>query len=108
MRTTRHINFKNRVFTVRDLMRFASILDRQVSDTLRDSCEYAVTFKDGHEIKGSAAEVFAEEQLNRPCRPINIEIWLHSSVGFIQIQLRSGEPQYTYENSITISPSASC
>jgi hypothetical protein len=47
--------------------------------------------------------VFAEEQLNRPCRPVKIEIWLHSTVGYIKIQLRSGEPQYTYENSITIS-----
>jgi hypothetical protein len=105
MKTTRDFTFSDRVFTVQDLMRFADILDWQVSDTPRDSSEYTVTFEDGHEIKGSSSEVFTEEQLNRPCRPVEIKIWLwvHSVQDYIRIKLHSGETSYKYENSITIS-----
>jgi hypothetical protein len=85
MKTTRDITFSDRIFTVQDLMRFSNILDRHVSGVPGDHCEYKVTFEDGHQIEGSAAEVFAEEQLNRSCRPIDIEIWFHSSVGYIHI-----------------------
>jgi hypothetical protein len=105
MKTTRDFTFSDRVFTVQDLMRFANILDRQVSDTPGDHSEYTVTFEDGHEIKGSASEVFADEQLNRSCRPVDIRIWLfvHSPDGHICIHLHSSETSYKYENSITIS-----
>jgi hypothetical protein len=103
MKTTRDINFFDRVFTRGDLMRFASILDRQVSNVRGERSEYGVTFEDGHKIEGPAEEVFAEEQLNRPCRPYAIEIWLHHPAGYIHIQIRSGNPIYKYENSIAIS-----
>jgi hypothetical protein len=105
MKTTRYIYFSDRVFAVGDLMRFANILDLQVPDASSDRTEYSVRFDDGHNIEGRAAEVFAEEQLNRPCRPtvIEIRLWLYSSGSYIHIQLRSGEPLYKYENSITIS-----
>jgi hypothetical protein len=107
MKTTRDITFSDRVFKIQDLLRFANILDRQVSGTKGkgDHSEYTVTFEDGHEIKGSASEVFAEEQLNRPCRPVDIRFWLfvHSPDGHIYIRLHPSETSYKYENSISIS-----
>jgi hypothetical protein len=48
MRTTRDIAFSDRVFTVRDLTRFATILDQQVSDTTGDHSEYTVTRLSGY------------------------------------------------------------
>ena len=94
MKTTRGINFSDRVFTRGDLRRFGKILDRQVSNSSSDHTEYTVIFEDGHKVEGSAAEVFSEEELNRPCRPVTIEIWLHSTQGYILIRIRSGEPIY--------------
>jgi hypothetical protein len=106
MKTTREITLKDRVFAVPDLMRFAGILDRQVSDA-QDSqvtTKYTVVFEDSHTIEGLASEVFSDEELNRPSRPVEVEMYLdrRGKPDYIRVRLRAGEHTGVYENSVKI------
>lgn len=106
MKTTRYITFEDRVFGVPDLMRLAHVLDPQISVEPGQKVwtEYEVTFRDGHNIEGLAVEVFAEEELIRPSPPFKIEMSLYSySRAFIKVNLRCGDSNWKYENSIMIS-----
>jgi hypothetical protein len=106
MKTTREITIKDRVFTVPDLMRWAGILDRQVSDApeSRVTTNYTVVFEDNYTIEGLAAEVFSDEELNRPSRPIKVEMSLsrRGKPDYIQVRLCAGDHSWAYDNSATI------
>src|ERR1035437_782775 len=106
MKTTREITLKDRVFTTPDLMRFAGILDRQASDApdSQVTTKYTVVFEDGHTVEGLASEVFSEEELNRPSRPIKVEMYLdrRGKPDYIRVSLRAGDDSWVYENSVKI------
>src|ERR1035437_5757134 len=106
MKTTREITLKDRVFTTPDLMRFAGILDRQASDApdSQVTTKYRVVFEDSHTIEGLASEVCSEEELNRPSRPIKVEMYLdrRGKPDYIRVSLRAGDDSWVYENSVKI------
>jgi len=98
MKRTRRIEIAERIFTIPDLVRIGSILDRQVS-TASDQriwTNHEVTFEDGTSIEGSASEVFTEEELDRPSRPLTIEMRLYCSGAerFMRVYIHSGDSDY--------------
>jgi hypothetical protein len=111
MQITRKLQISNRVFTAKDLLRFAHLLDNQItrhpSERLFSSFE--VMFADGVVHEGTAAEVFAEECLIRPSRPVAVSMRLFSGIGSdkksIRIDLRAGDS--SFGNDIVITGSES-
>jgi hypothetical protein len=98
MKRTRRIKIAERVIAIPDLVRIASILDRQVS-AIQDQrvwTKHEVTFEDGTTIEGSAVEVFTEEELSRPSRPLAVEMRLYGSGAerYIRVYLHSGDLDY--------------
>ncbi len=100
MQRTRKIDIADRVLTIPDLLRFAKILDGQVHEDPKAQFKtiYEVSFADNLSLEGSAAEVLTEEELNRPSRPVAIEMRLRSTqlVGdrYIRISLRADSTGY--------------
>ncbi len=90
MQRTRKIEIADRVFTIQDLMRFAKILDGLASTSPKFSTLYEVKFEDDLSIEGTASEVFADEELNRPSRPRQIEMRLRRYPDHVNISLQPG------------------
>jgi hypothetical protein len=100
---TRKIKVRDRIFRIPDLMRIASILDRQIDGGKSIRTSYKVEFDDGVIIEGAASEVFADGELNRPSRPKEVQMWLFKSLNeSINVDLEEGNSE-TYSNKITIS-----
>jgi hypothetical protein len=102
---TRKIEITDRVFSLPDIQRVAGVLDRNASTTPgeRFSTSYEVTFEDDLNIKGSAAEVLNEEELNRPSRPVKIEMRLSGTHCYVRVDLRAGDSIWANDNAATIS-----
>ena len=105
MKLTRKINVADRVFTVPDLKRLAKILDEQPSrpPSLEFTTEYEVKFEDEHRITGTADEVLSEEELNRPSRPITIEMRLRCYPADRDIRVDLSAGNWSYGNAIVVS-----
>jgi hypothetical protein len=67
----RKLNVTDRVFSLKDLERFADILDSAKGTGINQGrTTFAVTFEDDYRIEGKAGEVLDEEELNRAHRPV--------------------------------------
>jgi len=103
---TRKIKIADRIFTIRDLVRLANLLDVQASKKPKSAhTSHKVEFEDGVIFEGPASEVLSETELNRSSRPKEIEMWLFLGTyrESINISLKEGDSDFS--NRITISAS---
>ena len=79
MKQTRRIAVSDRVFTAQDLLRIAKILDRQDRPTAGErhfKTEYEVRFNNNTTIADDSPDVFGDEVLTTPARPVAIRMAL--------------------------------
>ncbi len=97
MRQTRKIAVSERVFTSQDLLRIAKIFAEQDKPPEQHvSTEYEVKFEDNTTIESDSPDVFSDESLTAPARPVAIRMWFRNyALGHhISLSLEHGDASY--------------
>ncbi|MGB4781515.1 hypothetical protein [Candidatus Methylomirabilis sp.] len=107
MKQTRTIGISDRVFTSQDLARIATIFQNQadVSGGEQGRCAYEVGYDDRTTVESDTAEVFSEESLNAPARPIAIRMSFRDYSRGRNLSLSLDHGDSAYRNAAVVSGS---
>lgn len=124
MKQTRKIEISQRVFTSKDLVRIANVLDKQRLDeqhtkkpfkkleyepvNRKDNWAYEVNFEDGTSVEEDSPKVFEEEWLSLYSRPVEVTMsYTNYSENRrrISVSLSHGDDHISFRNQITVSGS---
>lgn len=107
MRQTRKIAVSDRVFASQDLVRIAKILDEQdkPAEDQRVSTEYEVKFDDNTTLESDSPDVFSDEALTAPARPVAIRMSFRDYTRGRHISLSLDHGDSAYGNIAIVSAS---
>lgn len=107
MKQTRTIAISNRVFASQDFRRIAKILDQQDKHAAdpRVSTEYEVKFDDNTTVESDSPDVFSDESLTAPARPVAIRMSLRDYARGRHISLSIDHGDSGYGNVAIVSAS---
>jgi hypothetical protein len=109
MKQTREIIISEKVFTSEDVRRIASILDKQTRLSSESGhttdVKYEVKFSNNTTLSSDSPEVFSDESLNAPARPVGIRMSFHDYKLDRHISLSFDHGDSTYGNLAVISGS---
>ena len=105
LKLTRILPISDLVFTSVDLRRIAKIIDLQEKSDAYAKSEYVVNFADKAMLESDTPEVFSEESLTAPARPIKIGMSFHdySANHHISLSVDHGDSSYGYGNQAIVS-----
>lgn len=100
MNQTRKISISSKIFTIKDLRRIADIFDKQV--TLAEKSQhhaavsYSVTFSDDTALESDSPDLFSEDSLTFPARPVAVQMTFHNYklARHINFSVRHGDSSY--------------
>lgn len=101
---TRKILIANRVFTLSDLIRVASIFKEQSELAIRSSEDfnvaYTIYFSDDSTIESDSPDVLAEKFLIGPARPTDVRFTFrnYTSSNYLSFKLSHGDSSHSYGN----------
>jgi hypothetical protein len=100
VKQTRNIQISDRVFTAEDIRRLANIIEAQKGPSKKAGhhviFQYAVRFDDTTSLESDSPEVFDDEPLTSPARPVGIQMafYNHSLGRQISIDLTHSDDSY--------------
>ena len=107
MNQTRKILILERVFTLEDLSRIASIFEKQSKLASKSehnaSIEYSIRFSDNTTYQSDSPDLFLAESLAVPARPVAIQMSFHNYTLGRHISLSLSHGDFSYSNEAVVS-----
>jgi hypothetical protein len=108
LKQTRKIAISDLVFTSEDVRRIATIFDRQEKpQPERTRSNYVVQFDNNTQLESDTPEVFSDESLTAPARPVSIQMSFHDFTRerHISLSIDHGDSRYGFGNQAVVSGS---